>query len=67
MSKEEVPVGLIFMEKLFGILLMVIGGITVYSTYTNMGSAGTLPGLFLAGGTVLMIVGLLLFIAKAEK
>jgi UPF0716 family protein affecting phage T7 exclusion len=67
LSKEEVPFGLIFMEKLFGILLMAIGGVAFYSTYTNIGSAGSLPGLFLAGGAFMMIVGLLLFIAKAEK
>lgn len=55
------------MEKLFGLLLITIGGLTFYSTYTNMGSAGMLPGLFLAAGMVLMIVGIFLFIAKSEK
>ena len=65
MSKEEVPVGLAIMEKLFGFLLIIIGGLTFYSTYTNMGSAGALPGLFLTAGAVIMIIGVVLFIAKS--
>ncbi len=67
MSKEEAPVGLVFMEKLFGLLLIALGGVAFYSTYTNIANAGTLPSLFLGGGVVLMIVGILLFIAKSEK
>jgi UPF0716 family protein affecting phage T7 exclusion len=67
LSKEEAPVGVVFMEKLFGLLLITIGGVAFYSTYTNIGSAGALPGLFLGGGILLMIVGILLFIAKSEK
>jgi len=53
------------MEKLFGFLLIIIGGLTFYSTYTNMGSAGALPGLFLTAGAVIMIIGVVLFIAKS--
>ena len=67
MSKEEAPIGLTILEKLFGLLLLAIGGITFYATYTNIGSASVLPGLFLGIGFILMIVGILLFIAKSEK
>ncbi len=67
MSKEEAPIGLTVLEKLFGLLLLAIGGITFYATYTNVGSVPALPGLFLAIGIILMIVGILLFISKSEK
>ena len=63
---RETPIGLTILEKLFGLLMMAIGGLTVYSTYTNLGSTGALPALYLAGGAAIVIIGFLLLLAKSE-
>jgi len=65
MSKEA-PIGLTFMEKLIGLLLITIGALWFYSTYTNMGSLDPSDVLFLGIASALMILGIVLFIAKAE-
>ena len=65
MSKEA-PVGLTIMEKLIGLLMIAIGALTFYVTYTNLGSAGGNPILFLAAGLVLVVLGAFLLIARAE-
>jgi len=65
MSKEA-PVGLTIMEKLMGLLMIAIGAITFYVTYTNLGSAGINPILFLAAGLTLVVLGFFLIIVKAE-
>jgi len=52
------------MEKLIGLLLIVIGALTFYSTYISVGSAVN-PVFFFAIGLVLVVLGVLLFTAKA--
>jgi len=54
------------MEKLIGLLMIAIGAITFYVTYTNLGSIGANPTLFLAAGLVLIVLGVLLVLAKAK-
>ena len=63
---REAPVGLTIMEKLSGLLIIVIGVILFYVTYTNMSRIGSNPAVFLALGLVLIVVGVFLVIAKAE-
>lgn len=65
MSKEA-PVGLTIMEKLIGLLIIAIGALTFYVTYTNLGSTGGNPILFLAAGLVLVVLGVFLLIARTE-
>jgi len=65
MSKEA-PIGLTFMEKLIGLLLIAVGSLWFYSTYTNMGSLDPSDVLFLGIALTLIILGIVLFIAKAE-
>jgi len=65
MSKEA-PVGLTIMEKLIGLIMIAIGAITFYVTYTNLTGVGTNPILFLSAGLALVVLGALLLIAKAE-
>jgi len=65
MSKEA-PIGLTFMEKLIGLLLIAVGALWFYSTYTNMGSLDPSDVLFLGIALTLIILGIVLFIAKAE-
>lgn len=62
---EEKPVGLTFAEKLFGIIIFIIGFILTYYTYINQGTAGIGAWFFIAGGVSLMILGLIMLIAKA--
>jgi len=65
MSKEA-PIGLTFMEKLIGLLLIAVGALWFYTTYTNIGSLEPSDVLFLGIALALIIVGIVLCIAKAE-
>jgi len=62
----EAPIGLTIMEKLLGLVIILIGVITFYVTYTNMASVGPLPILFLTAGAVLIVLGVFILIAKAK-
>lgn len=63
---REAPIGLTIMEKLLGLLIIIVGFITFYVTYTNIASIGSEPTLFLALGIALIVIGIFLVIAKAE-
>ena len=63
---SEAPVGLTIMEKLIGLLMIAIGAITFYVTYTNLASAPN-PMPVLAAGAILVILGILLVIAKVGE
>jgi len=63
---REAPIGLTFMEKLIGLLLIVVGALWFYTTYTNLGSLNPTDAIFLGGALALIILGLFLFIAKTE-
>ena len=65
MSKEA-PIGLTIMEKLLGLLMITIGAITFYVTYTNLGSAPN-PAPFLLVGMILAVLGVFLVLAKTEE
>lgn len=65
MSKEA-PIGLTFMEKLIGLLIIVVGALWFYATYINMGSLDPSDVLFLGLAFALIIIGIVLFIAKSE-
>jgi len=65
MSKEA-PLGLTFMEKLIGLLLISVGSLWFYTTYTNIGSSDRLYGIFLGAGLALIILGIVLVLAKIE-
>jgi hypothetical protein len=65
---EERPVGLVIAEKFFGLLLILIGAVTAYLTYTNPPGSVVAPfsGIFVASGFALIVIGILLIIAKTE-
>jgi len=65
MSKEA-PVGLTFMEKLIGLLMIAVGALWFYTTYTSIVSLDPSDVLFLGVASALIILGIVLFIAKAE-
>ncbi len=63
MSKEA-PVGLTFMEKLLGLLLIAIGALWFYGTYTVLPGLDPFFSIFLGSALALIIIGIILFIAK---
>jgi len=65
---EEKPIGLAFAEKFFGLILVLIGAVTAYITYSNPPGGETAPFsfVFIAGGFALIAIGILLVLAKAE-
>lgn len=65
MSKEA-PIGLTIMEKLLGLLIILVGFIMFYITYTNVASIGSAPTFFLALGIALIVLGVFVLIAKPE-
>jgi hypothetical protein len=66
MSKVEAPLGLTIMEKLVGFFIMLIGIIIFYVTYTNISDVGSHPIIFLVAGLVLIGLGIVMLITKAE-
>jgi len=63
---SEAPIGLTIMEKLMGLIMIAIGAITFYVTYTNLSSAPS-PVLFLGVSMILAFLGILLVIAKTGE
>jgi uncharacterized membrane protein YidH (DUF202 family) len=63
---REAPIGLTFMEKLIGLLIIAVGALWFYTTYTNMGSLDPTDAIFLGAALALVIIGIVLLIAKIE-
>ena len=65
---EEKPIGLAVAEKFFGLLLVLIGVVTAYITYSNPPEKQVAPFsfIFIASGFALIAIGILLVLAKAE-
>ncbi|TET20318.1 hypothetical protein E3J74_03465 [Candidatus Bathyarchaeota archaeon] len=65
---EEVGSGLTIAEKLSGLIAILIGAIIIYFTYTSPPSGYVKPfsGIFLVAGFVLIVVGIVLVLARAE-
>jgi len=65
---EEKPIGLTVAEKFFGLLVILIGALTVNFTYNDPpgGIVAPFSGIFIAAGFALIAIGILLVLAKAE-
>ncbi len=63
---SEAPIGLTIMEKLVGLIMIAIGAITFYVTYTNFSSSPS-PILFLGVSMILAFLGIVLVIAKTGE
>ena len=65
---EEKPIGLTIAEKFFGLLLVLIGAVTAYTTYNNPPEVEVAPfsGIFIVAGLALVAIGILLILAKSE-
>ena len=65
---EEKPIGLTIAEKFFGLIVILIGALTVYITYNDPPESVVAPfsGIFIAAGIALIAIGIFLVVAKAE-
>ena len=61
----QAPIGLTIMEKLIGLIMIAVGALWLYTTYTNMTSI-PMSGIFLILSAVMIGIGILLVIAKFE-
>jgi hypothetical protein len=61
------PIGLTVVEKVFGLILIIVGAIIAYfSINPPAGDISHFAGIFTVAGIVVAIVGVFLLIAKAE-
>jgi len=65
---EEKPLGLAIAEKFLGLLVTLIGALTVNFTYNDPPEDIVAPfaGIFIAAGIALMVIGVFLILAKTE-
>lgn len=65
---EEMPTGILVVEKLFGLILIIIGAAVAYFTSTSppTGDTGILSNLFIIAGIILLGIGVLLVLAKTQ-
>lgn len=66
MSEEGGGFGLNLAEKFFGLLLLIVGGLTSYYTFTSIGELGGYIWLFGFLSVFLLALGLFLMTAKTE-
>ena len=64
---EDVPIGLAVAEKIFGLILIILGAIVAYySMNLPAGDISQFSGIFTAAGLVIVAIGVFLVIAKTE-
>lgn len=68
MSKvdKERSLGLIFMERFFGFILLIIGVILAHQTNLNSNSLGGANVFFIVVSAILILLGLLMIIAETS-
>ncbi|MGF3535354.1 MAG: hypothetical protein ACQXXE_00625 [Candidatus Bathyarchaeia archaeon] len=67
MSSEEGGFGLTLAEKFFGFILVVIGIIAAYYTFTSADTLGTFTGFFGFLSILPIVIGIILVTAKIEQ
>ncbi len=65
-KKSSTILGLVFVEKISGLILMIAGIILVYHTNMYMNDLGGIGLSLVAVGIILSILGLVMIIAKTE-
>jgi hypothetical protein len=66
MSSEEGGFGLAVAEKFFGLILVIIGALAVYYTFTGMDFLGAYTGFFGFLSITLLAIGVVLITARTE-
>ena len=63
----DMPIGLAVAEKLFGVILIIVGAIIAYLSVNHpAGDISHFAGIFVAVGIVIAVIGVFLLMAKAE-
>jgi hypothetical protein len=61
------PIGLTVVEKLLGLILIIVGAIIAYSSINPpAGDISHFAGMFIAAGVVIAVLGIFLLISKTE-
>lgn len=63
---EEGAFGLTFAEKFFGLILIIVGALAAYYTFTSSNALEVFTGFFGFLSVLLLALGLFLIIVKAE-
>jgi hypothetical protein len=63
---EEVGFGLVVAEKFFGLMLIIIGALSTYYTFTSTQALRDYTGFFGVLSIIVLALGLILIIAKIE-
>ena len=64
---ENLPIGLFVAEKLFGLILIIIGAIVANASLNPpAGDISQFTGMFTIIGVAVLIVGILLLVTKTE-
>ena len=65
---EEKPLGLTIAEKFLGLLVILIGALTINFTYNDPpgGIVAPFSGVFIVASIALIAIGILLVLAKTE-
>jgi hypothetical protein len=66
MSSEEGGVGLKLAERFFGLILIIVGALDMYYTFTSFDALGLFTGFFGFLGLILLVLGWILITAKTE-
>ena len=61
------PIGLTVVEKIFGLILIIVGAIIAYSSINPpAGDISHFAGIFTGVGVVIVVIGIFLLITKSE-
>ncbi|MGB9959525.1 MAG: hypothetical protein ACPLKQ_03260 [Candidatus Bathyarchaeales archaeon] len=63
---EEGGFGIAAAEKFFGLLLLIVGALATYFTFTSSQALGAYTGFFGVLSLILVVLGLFMMIAKTE-
>ena len=66
MSEEGGGFGITFAEKFFGFIIIIIGALATYYTFTSTSALGDFTGFFGFLSIFLLAIGIFLIIAKTE-
>ncbi len=66
MSEEEGGFGITLAEKFFGLIIIIIGAMITYYTFTSTSALGSFTGFFGFLSVFLLAIGVFLLIAKTE-
>jgi len=65
MSEKQIS-GLSVLEKIVGVIIMIVGAILTYQTYENMNAAGLSAWFFIFLGVAVLLIGAILTAAKTR-